>query len=162
MCGQCLESSNKCISCGSSCSFGPVKDKILLMILDKFVLFNHQCTADGPVKTFSQSEMDQHKHSHTECPSRRYRCFCQSEDDEFTMSYAEIIAHLKTECSQVRIQCHQCQSDHSPEQGSFTREEFKAHKCHTDFKDLQTRLKEDQEFQIAQIVQIQSQKSLYV
>lgn len=40
MCGNCLESSNKCISCGSS-SFGPVKDKILLMILDKFVLFTH-------------------------------------------------------------------------------------------------------------------------
>lgn len=159
-CATCLGGSMKCISC-SSTNFVPVKDKILLAILDKFVLFNHQCSPNGPIKTFNQTEMDLHKNSPSECASKKYRCFCQGEDSGFTMSYSEILKHLKSDCGKVRIQCHLCQQDQPADEASFSRDEFKAHKCYTDLRALQGKLREDKEFLIAQVVQIQSQKYHY-
>lgn len=106
-CSTCYQKSKKCISCGSISS-GPVKDKILLSILDKFVLFSHQCSPNDPLKTYSQTEMDLHQKSASECTSKKYRCFCKSKDEGFTMFYSEIARHLKAECDKVRIQCHQC------------------------------------------------------
>jgi hypothetical protein len=147
-CSTCCRKSKKCISC-SSISFGPVKDKILLSILDKFVLFSHQCSPNDPLKTYSQLEMDLHKKSASECPSKKYRCFCKSKDEGLAMSYSEIIRHLKTECDAVRIQCHQCQQHQTLEEASLSRAEFKAHKCYTDLHILQEKLRNDKEFMIA-------------
>merc|ERR1712080_724887 len=106
------------------------------------------------MKTFTQTEMDMHKNSFSDWASKKYRCFCKDKKEDFTMSYNEISKHLKTECPMVRIQCHQCHQDQALEESSFSRAEFKTHKCHTDLHALQEKLKSDKDFMIAQVVQI--------
>ena len=112
VCGDCLLNSANCITCSNSkktvVKYADIKDKILKQLLESLIRFKHKCTNGEPTKIFSQSEMTLHKNNH-DCPSKKFKCFCQGANDTFRYSYEELMIHLTVECDSVKIHCYFCQ-----------------------------------------------------
>jgi len=83
MCKACNSELGGCQACkkkGVNVNMIEIKDAILRSLLDKLIRFTHRCTENGEIKIYSEKEMRAHVHS-IECPSKKYKCFCQSESD---------------------------------------------------------------------------------
>lgn len=108
ICSDCYKNSPHCQHCShtlkTSIKYTEIKDRILRGLIDTLIRYKHKCTDKGDVKIFSESEMIKHKNSF-ECPSKVYKCFCQSANDEKRYSYNDIFEHLRNDCPDVIMHC---------------------------------------------------------
>lgn len=108
ICHQCQPVNSHCQVCFKKSKehvkHTEIKDKLLQKLLDRLIVFKHQCTDDMKPFYLSQSEMTRHR-DFDECPSKLYRCGCQENERDFTFTLSQLKAHLKTECPLVKIPC---------------------------------------------------------
>lgn len=111
VCSQCQALNAYCQNCHKTCKesikYTEVKDRLLKAVLDRLIIYKHQCSEDSKLIYLTQAEMVRHRQSE-ECPSKLYSCFCQEGSKACKYSLCELQSHLKEECQQVKIQCAFC------------------------------------------------------
>lgn len=112
--------------------FQDIKNRVLTEIINQ-IKVGHRCTQTQKLKIFTIQDLRDHL---TDCPGIKLSCPCQKTPK---MTIRALIAHLKKDCGSVRIQCEYChayQSDQKIDQNSFSRDEFKLHKCFVEMQRL--------------------------